>query len=56
MNDEAVNVDSAYMLFYQRQELASDDFMPNTDNMEKFDTHSMDDDFNKEYKQYCTLQ
>ena len=53
---ESVNVETAYTLFYQRQNLVCEDFMPTVDGMAKSDTASMDDDYNNEYKKYCVLQ
>lgn len=56
VKEEDISIDSSYILFYERQGLDYDEFMPQTEGKIKVDTESMDDDFNSEYKKYCAIQ
>lgn len=56
VKEDDLAIDASYMLFYERQSLDYDEFMPQTDRKTVVDTHSMDDDFNSEYKKYCAIQ
>lgn len=51
-----MDIDTSYILFYERQGIKSEDFIPPTDGKAIVDTANMDDDFNSEYKKYCTIQ
>nr|XP_018670070.1 ubiquitin carboxyl-terminal hydrolase 32 [Ciona intestinalis] len=49
-------VETAYTLFYERQGIDYDDFMPSTGEGTPMDTSSMDEDYNSEFKKYCVIQ
>jgi len=53
---DAMGVETAYTLFYQRQGIDFSDYMPNIEGRTPVNTDSMDDDFNSEYKKYCVIQ
>ncbi|XP_039266977.2 ubiquitin carboxyl-terminal hydrolase 32-like [Styela clava] len=56
VKEDEISIDTSYILFYERQGLDYDDFMPQTDGRNMIDTTNMDDDFNSEYKKYCSIQ
>nr|XP_061792545.1 ubiquitin carboxyl-terminal hydrolase 32-like isoform X2 [Nerophis lumbriciformis]XP_061792546.1 ubiquitin carboxyl-terminal hydrolase 32-like isoform X2 [Nerophis lumbriciformis] len=51
-----IDTDSAYILFYEQQEVNYSHFLPRTDGKKMADTSSMDEDFESDYKKYCVLQ
>ncbi|XP_054650147.1 ubiquitin carboxyl-terminal hydrolase 32 isoform X2 [Dunckerocampus dactyliophorus] len=51
-----IDADSAYILFYEQQEVNYSQFLPRTDGKKMADTSSMDEDFESDYKKYCVLQ
>nr|CAB3267554.1 ubiquitin carboxyl-terminal hydrolase 32 [Phallusia mammillata] len=53
---DSISVETAYTLFYQRQGIDYDEFMPSVEGKSPVNTDSMDDDFNSDYKRYCVIQ
>uniref|UniRef100_A0A8C7II90 Ubiquitin carboxyl-terminal hydrolase 32 n=1 Tax=Oncorhynchus kisutch TaxID=8019 RepID=A0A8C7II90_ONCKI len=56
LQSEEIDADSAYILFYEQQEVDYSLFMPKTDGKKMADTTCMDEDFESDYKKYCVLQ
>ncbi|KAM9539555.1 ubiquitin carboxyl-terminal hydrolase 32-like isoform 1-T1 [Salvelinus alpinus] len=56
LRSEEIDADSAYILFYEQQEVDYSLFMPKTDGKKMADTTCMDEDFESDYKKYCVLQ
>ncbi|KAM6946311.1 ubiquitin carboxyl-terminal hydrolase 32 [Aplochiton taeniatus] len=53
---DEIDTDSAYILFYEQQDVNYSQFLPKTDGKKMADTSSMDEDFESDYKKYCVLQ
>lgn len=53
---ESIDFDNAYTLFYQRQHLQVDEFMPNVEDRTPVDCSSIDEDYNSDLKKYCSIQ
>uniref|UniRef100_A0A8C4R9Q7 Ubiquitin carboxyl-terminal hydrolase 32 n=1 Tax=Eptatretus burgeri TaxID=7764 RepID=A0A8C4R9Q7_EPTBU len=53
---EEIDVDSAYLLFYERRGLDPSQFLPPCKDRRPVDTSSMDEDFESDYKKYCVIQ
>ncbi|XP_036392641.1 ubiquitin carboxyl-terminal hydrolase 32-like isoform X6 [Megalops cyprinoides] len=56
VHSEEIDTDSAYILFYEQQDVDYSQFLPKTDGKKMADTSSMDEDFESDYKKYCVLQ
>ncbi|XP_068173192.1 ubiquitin carboxyl-terminal hydrolase 32 isoform X2 [Antennarius striatus] len=56
VHSEEIDTDSAYILFYEQQEVEFSHFLPRTDGKKMADTSSMDEDFESDYRKYCVLQ
>ena len=50
-----IDTDSAYILFYERQDLDYNKFMPDVRGKEP-DTMEIDDEFESDFKKMCVLQ
>lgn len=55
MRQDQVDINAAYILFYERQNLNSSVFMPDTCNKEPV-TMEVDDEFEKDFKKFCVIQ
>uniref|UniRef100_A0A8C2KTY6 Ubiquitin carboxyl-terminal hydrolase 32 n=1 Tax=Cyprinus carpio TaxID=7962 RepID=A0A8C2KTY6_CYPCA len=56
VHSDEIDTDSAYILFYEQQEVDYSQFLPKTEGKKMADTTSMDEDFESDYKKYCVLQ
>ncbi|XP_034024912.1 ubiquitin carboxyl-terminal hydrolase 32 [Thalassophryne amazonica] len=56
VHSEEIDTDSAYILFYEQQDVAYSQFLPKVEGKKIADTSSMDEDFESDYKKYCVLQ
>ncbi|XP_078535929.1 ubiquitin carboxyl-terminal hydrolase 32 isoform X2 [Lissotriton helveticus] len=56
LHPEEIDTDSAYILFYEQQEVDYAQFLPKIDGKKMADTSSMDEDFESDYKKYCVIQ
>ncbi|XP_053131058.1 ubiquitin carboxyl-terminal hydrolase 32 isoform X2 [Hemicordylus capensis] len=56
LHPDEIDTDSAYILFYEQQEVDYAQFLPKIDGKNMADTSSMDEDFESDYKKYCVLQ
>jgi len=55
VNEDQVDVNSAYILFYERQSLDASVFMPDVGDKEPV-TVDGDDEFDKDFKKFCIVQ
>lgn len=55
VTEEQVDINSAYILFYERQSLDSSIYMPDICDKEPV-TVEVDDDFEKDFKKFCIIQ
>ena len=55
VSEEQVDVNSAYILFYERQILDSGKYMPDIADKEPV-TVDVDDEFEKDFKKFCIVQ
>jgi len=55
VSEEQVDINSAYILFYERQKLDTSVFMPDICDKEPV-TVEVDDEFEKDLKKICTIQ
>jgi len=53
--EEQVDINSAYILFYQRQNLDTSIYMPDIGDKEPV-TVEVDDEFEKDFKKFCIIQ
>ena len=56
ISPELMNVETAYLLFYQRQKIDCEEFMPSTVGKTPVNTETMDDDYNSEFRKHCVIQ
>nr|XP_056721237.1 ubiquitin carboxyl-terminal hydrolase 32 [Euleptes europaea] len=56
LHPDEIDTDSAYILFYEQQEVDYAQFLPKIDGKNMADTSSMDEDFESDYRKYCVLQ
>lgn len=54
MNESQIDLNSAYMLFYQREGLSVEKYMPNVEGKVPF-PKELDEESEAEYKKQCTL-
>lgn len=54
MNEEQVDTDTAYILFYERQGLDNKKFMPDITGKEP-DNSEIDDEFESDFKKMCVI-
>jgi len=54
LNEEQVDTDTAYMLFYERQGLDYNKFMPDVTGREP-DTSDIEDEFESDFKRMCVI-
>ncbi|XP_069471171.1 ubiquitin carboxyl-terminal hydrolase 32 isoform X2 [Ambystoma mexicanum] len=56
LHPDEIDTDSAYILFYEQQEVNYAQFLPKIDGKKMADTTSMDEDFESDYRKYCVIQ
>ncbi|XP_067864309.1 ubiquitin carboxyl-terminal hydrolase 32 isoform X2 [Heptranchias perlo] len=56
VHPDEIDTDSAYILFYEQQDVDYAQFLPKTEGKKMADTSSMDEDFESDYRKYCILQ
>lgn len=54
VNESQIDLNSAYMLFYQREGLSVEKYMPNVDGKVPF-PKELDEESEAEYKKQCTV-
>jgi len=55
VQENQLDTNAAYILFYQRRDLDSGSFMPDTIGKTQ-DTQEIDDEFESEFKKLCVIQ
>lgn len=55
MREDQVDINSAYMLFYERQSLNNSVYMPDICNKDPV-TVELDDEFERDFKKFCVIQ
>jgi len=55
VNESQVDINSAYILFYERQNLNSSVFMPDICDKDPVSVE-VDDEFEKDFKKLCVIQ
>jgi len=55
VSEEQVDINSAYILFYERQNLDTSVYMPDVGDKEPV-TVEVDDEFEKDFKKFCIIQ
>ena len=55
VSEEQVDINSAYILFYERQNLNNSVYMPDVSDKEPVAVE-VDDEFEKDFKKFCIIQ